>query len=217
MDQQHKDLKLEDFLIVLCASQDGTWEFDTSNAINDVIRKLDRFKVAACSDKAGISVARTHLLEKTAKAVQSMGIEIPNNTIRALWVDSDIRIADSVDRIAYWISEADKHGWNIIGNYHGIWQNMTYINTLCKPPNENGAYTFYADHELADLPPFYELERGCVGGLGFYYGDVPIDYKFRFEAYGEDILFFRDMYHRNPEWRLRYVPVQLRHLKRLPI
>lgn len=203
--------KLDDFFILLCASRDGTIEFNTANTLSDVIRYLDKPKIAACSDKAGISVARTHLLEKMRLTAEKNNIE-HDGTVKALWIDSDVRTVSAPKKIADDIQEADSKNWNLIGNYRGLWEGQTYINTIAKP-NENGAYTFYADEELKALQNFQELPQGTVGGLGFAYFRMPMDYSFEFNVYGEDICMWRHMYSQDQAFRLRYWDVELRHAK----
>lgn len=209
------DYSLDDFFIVLCASKDGSIEFNTANVVGDVARFLDRPKIAACSDKAGISVARTHLLEKTLKAIEDKGIK-NDGFIHALWIDSDIRVLGQAEQIAKDIEIAKENKWSLVSNYHGVWENGTYINTLAKP-NDTGSYTFYSDEEIAGLKDLQELPIGTVGGMGFCYLRIPVGYIFSFTQYGEDINLFRYLYDTFPDFRLHFWDIRMLHLKQLPI
>jgi hypothetical protein len=208
-------MKLSDFFVVLCASHSSMIEFNTAFNLADVVRILDKHKISACSDKAGISVARTHLLEKVIRATEKNGIE-NDGFVKALWIDSDIRTVSPPQKIARDIMEADRNGWNLVANYPGMWENNTYINTLAKP-GQNGAYNFYMDDELDGMKNLEELPVGTVGGMGFAYISIPIDYRFEFTKYGEDICMFRHMYEHYPDYRLRYWDVELEHLKTMPL
>lgn len=202
----------DDFFIMLCASRDGSIEFDTANCLGDVARFLDRPKIAACSDKTGISAARTHLLQKLSDVLKRNDIA-HNGTVKALWVDDDIKVISRAQDIANDIALADKNGWDLIANYRGVWQDQKYINTLAKPQEGRDSYEFYSDSELLSLHNMDELAWGTVGGLGFAYFRIDLDYAFSFGKYGEDINMWRHLYE-DPDFRLRYWAVSLKHGKK---
>jgi hypothetical protein len=67
--------------------------------------------------------------------------------------------------------------------------------------------------EYKTIKPYDQI---AMAGLGFYYGDLPLNYKFHADGkpyLGEDLNFFFD----NPDIKPRVAPVQLKHLKVMAI
>ncbi len=213
--------KAEDFFIFAIPTLNSMVDFYSVGVLHDIHAYMQKSKIAISSDKFGVLQARSHILEMIKENFDKYGIEY-GEYIRMLWVDSDIRINETAQTLAEKFKIADEKGLNLIANYKNTWTNGGFINVLSKT-NDKGTYTTLTDDELNSLQDMQELPQGWVGGLGFYYGLVPIDYRFHFERYdkgdgkvhefGEDIAFFRDMYRRSPDYRLTYLKINLAHKK----
>lgn len=199
--------RLRDFFILLLPSRDNKMDIGTSFALCDIARRLDKYIIRINTDKIGVSAARTAIIANLRDTLDSL--KVPHGpTVKAMWFDDDVRILDDPSVIVKGIREADANGWNLLANYHNTWEGDKYINTLARL-NAEGSYDFFLDSEIAALEPYAEL-RDTIGGLGCYYGDVPLSYQFHFDKYGEDINYFRDI-----AMPLRYWKLDLRHDKRV--
>ena len=126
------------------------------------------------------------------------GYKMP--VIRGFMIDDDILLkSDQQQQLAIAIDTADKFGWNFVSPYR---TRDGYVAVA----RANG--DLLRPDEVIAMAPFTRVDNG---GLGFYYGDLPLDYKFHEEGVfgGEDLNFF----HENPQLELRIVNLNLRHLK----
>jgi hypothetical protein len=115
-------------------------------------------------------------------------------------IDDDILLKSSEQnnlRIA--IETADKFNWNFVAPYR-VRDGFTSI------AKENGE--LLTPDEVRAMKPF---DKVANGGLGFYYGDLPLTYRFHEDGIfgGEDLNFF----HENPQLDPRIVDLNLKHLK----
>jgi len=207
--------KAEEFFIFAVPSVNSNADFYTLGILHDVNLYMGKGKAAVSSDKFGVLAARTHILEILKDKMNKLEIEY-GEYIKMLWVDSDIRVNTPANVLAEKFKKADEQGLNLIADYINPWDNGGFAHTLSKP-NENGKYTTLSDDEFKSLEDMQVLPKGWVGGLGFYYGLVPIDYKFHNEKFGEDITFFRDMYDRLPDYKLGLAKIDIKHKKELLI
>ena len=203
--------KAEEFFIFAIPSPNSNADFYTLGVLHDVNLYMGKGKAAISTDKFGVLAARTHILELLKDRMDKLGIEY-GEYVRMLWVDSDIRINTPANELAERFKKADELGLNLIADYITPWQNGGFAHTISKP-NDKGKYTTLTDEELNSFSDMQELPKGYVGGLGFYYGLVPIDYKFHNEEFGEDITFYRDMYARLPDYRLALAKIDIKHKK----
>ena len=197
----------DDFFIILCPSRDGKMFADTVHILECVARRMGKESMVICSDGLTFWDARNNVIQKFKKACRIYGIQI-TTPIRALWIDNDILIDESIDDLYNILGSSDAGGLNIIANYKTTWTDGNVANTIMFPLND-GTYRTATDAELKDLCKQYPPPK-IVGGLGFYYGDVPTGYKYGIrEPYQtEDIPFFLDAV-RN----IQYVPIKLLHNK----
>ena len=120
--------------------------------------------------------------------------------IRGIMIDDDILLKSAEQnnlRIA--IETADKFSWNFVAPYR-VRDGFTSIT------KQNGE--LLSPDEVRAMKPF---DRIGNAGLGFYYGDLPLSYRFHEDGIfgGEDLNFF----HENPELETRIVDLHLKHLK----
>lgn len=128
----------------------------------------------------GIPAARTHLFKKTREFYDNQ------NVIRGLMIDSDI-VFDRPDILAEYIEIADKNNWNLVGNY--MHRNTNKLENTVYYRDENQAFLPYTIEQYKELDDLSVIESA---GLGFYYGDLPLNYKFHSSFNGEDVNFFDD-------------------------
>jgi hypothetical protein len=119
---------------------------------------------------------------------------------RGFMIDDDILLkSDMQKQLAIAIKTADEFGWNFISPY----RTRDGFTSIAKANGD-----LMNVEEVRSLRPF---DRVPNGGLGFYYGDLPLSYRFHEDGIfgGEDLNFF----HENPQLEIRCVDLNLQHLK----
>ena len=87
------------------------------------------------------------------------------------------------------------------------------------PPNLKNVIYHSAEHEANDSYTNEEVDKMEnyapveYSGLGFYYGDLPLNYKFHSDDMGEDFYFFKE---NHLELRLAK-NIKLLHVKSIPL
>lgn len=124
------------------------------------------------------------------------------DSMRGLMIDDDILIKSQQELIDA-ITIADKYKWNFVAPYR-VRDGYTTI------ADKDG--TLLTVDEVRKFQPWDRIEKA---GLGFYYGDLPLTYKFHENAPhgGEDLNFWAD----NPQLEPRIVDLELVHLKVMPL
>ena len=202
--------------VFVCSGQ-GVWNVQTSCTIFSAASLMGRTPYAINSEgtgggggrgRGGVALARTTLLQGARKWVNVPEVK----AIRGLWVDDDLELRgvattgdNQAKKLAQSIEEADRHGWNFVVAYR-----------LLKPSGEEKwAPTHwklnepYTTNELASMKDFDVIDG--FSGLGFYYGETPLDYHFRMGGAndeGEDYAFFKDN-----KIELRVVFMEISHFK----
>lgn len=214
-------MKAQDLFIYGTPTLSRSWDMDASELIIDTFYRLKdlglrKGRMHGLSTKHGIDRARNDILRVIREGLDSEGIE-HGNVIRMLWYDVDVLpVNTDPDKLAEMIRTADENHWNLLGHY---WQwdqdkhtaSSTFNKTFVGEDGEH-YYNLWSPQELAALKPYQELPD-TVGGLGFYYGDMPLDWHFQFHGEdGEDTRFFIES-----KLPLRWFPVNLLHLKAMPI
>ena len=122
--------------------------------------------------------------------------------LRCLLIDDDIMITQQ-EALMEAILMADRWGWNFVSPYRVKDGKVT----IC---HANGV--MMTQDEYLKITSWDIVENA---GLGFYYGDVPLDYVFHEggKHAGEDLNFFAD----NPWIKPRFVDLGLIHLKVMPL
>lgn len=130
----------------------------------------------------------------------SLKTELKKDVVRGFMIDDDVLLkSDMQSNLQLAMETADKFNWNFMAPYR-IRDGFT---SIAKKDGE-----LMSVDEVRRLKPF---DRVANGGLGFYYGDLPLSYKFHEEGVfgGEDLNFFYE----NPQLDVRIVDLNLKHLK----
>jgi hypothetical protein len=126
--------------------------------------------------------------------------------VRGSLLDDDVKLTDQpqLDKI---IKYADEKNYNVVAPYRTLGNRLSIVKRI--PPKPNGTSTeMLTEEEARQIKPF---ERIQLAGLGFYYGWIPLDYKFHegIPYIGEDLNFFEE----NPQLEPRLAPLYVEHLK----
>lgn len=131
---------------------------------------------------------------------------------RGFLVDDDV-LVPNIDELLTTIRMADEHNWNVVAPYALAMEEgdeqLTSIATYVRTGDEIHT-RMLSKAEVNKLKPWDVLE---TAGLGFYYGDIPLDYTFHSDGkpfQGEDFNFFWD--HKS-ELQIRLAPLHLKHCK----
>jgi hypothetical protein len=177
---------------VICATRDSQGAVAYSiatiwNALNAMGREPVYVQFAA----HGYAFVRAGVFKELKK-------EFNTDRIRGILIDDDILIKDQLGLIQA-ITVADQYGWNFVAPYR---VRDGYVALA----HENGS--LYTVEETRQLRPW---DRVPNAGLGFYYGWLPLDYKFHEDGAfgGEDLNFFWD----NPWIEPRVFGLSLKHIK----
>ncbi len=208
-------MKLEDFLIIGIPTPDERTDIYSYDIICNVANHMKKLKLLSSSNKFGVLNARNDITRNINKTLDSLGIE-HSNIIRMLWLDSDIRIISRAEDIAKEFEFADKMHLNLVAEYNALWSENKIVSTIEKPL-ENGLYQTLSQEEIEKYKKEAYLPKGYVAGLGFYYGDFDLNYKFEFGKYGEDINFYRYMYENYPDFNLTLSNIEVKHIKQVLI
>ena len=183
---------------VLCISQNATINGQTFFAIDWVANQLDRQIQYVNVTKTGISHSRTVGLKTFKKLFPDRAV------IRGFIVDSDIEIviqSYTLDILLKAVKIADDNQQNFVVPY-------AFVST----GSEVGVglwHTYNRRYLNAEYAALKEWDTVRLAGLGFYYGDIPLDYIFHDSAAGEDFNFFEEN-----ELILHVVKgIKLRHFK----
>lgn len=183
---------------VVCATRDFQGAVaETVVTLWNVLFAMGRSPVYAQFQSHGYAFVRAGLFRDLLKVYEK-------DVIRGLMIDDDILLKnDQQNNLRLAIETADRFGWNFVAPYR-VRDGFTSI------ARENGDLLTPA--EVKAMKPF---DRVANGGLGFYYGDLPLAYRFHEDGVfgGEDLNFFHD----NPQLDVRIVDLQLRHLKTIDI
>ncbi len=114
------------------------------------------------------------------------------NIVRGIIFDSDMTPANSGfgDSLKNYIDYADKNNYNFIIPYRfAPYDDENDIRLSIIDENEQ-------QHNIMYYKDLKDWDTVFAGGLGFYYGDIPVNYIFRTNnintGYGEDYWFFKD-------------------------
>ena len=175
---KNKYLNPNDYFTVLVPTANNMMNIDSYTALICIAKGLGKQLQISASVKSGIPSSR-NLCTHMCKLYYGV------DNIRGLWLDSDIAIC-SVNPVVDAIRYADKKRITFTANYKtGTLENIK--NLIYKSEDNDSNYT---DEELEALPDMAPI--GGFAGLGFCYGDIPLNYCFHADANGEDYYYFHD-------------------------
>jgi hypothetical protein len=203
----------EDFFFIIIPTGAGKADIETLWKWSTIPVFLNKRLFPITVYNKGISASRTAAFNTAKNTLDKMGVK-HGGKIRALLLDDDIILPTNLDLrvIVDAFKKADENNWNLIANYrvqHTATENGM-VNVMMKRKKDD-QYSFYSDSDLAKLKTFDELPD-TVSGLGFYYGEINLDYQFHYDDRPEDINFFRDN-----KIQLRYLDLRLYHEKKIYI
>lgn len=217
--QTYKD---SEFFIILMPSKTRKFFINTAFILSGIKEDLDRKLLVVTSGAPTFEGARTACLLQLKEELDSKGIE-HGPTVRALWIDDDVLIDEPIGRVSEIIRKSDELGANIVANYRIPWKGQMIVNAI-GIADGNGNPHFASNEQIAALKNFDMLPMGSHSGLGFYYGDVNLNYAFHYDhatyeeiskaksfadmPHAEDVNFFLDN-----KIQLSYVDIKLRHEK----
>jgi hypothetical protein len=203
----------EDFFFIIVPTAGGKADIQTLWKLSTIPVFLNKRLFPITVYNKGIAASRSAAFNIAKNNLDKMGVK-HGGKIRALLWDDDLILPHNIDLgiIVDAFKKADENNWNLIANYrveHSASENGT-VNVMMKR-KENDQYRFYTDEELSKLKTFDPLPD-TVSGLGFYYGEINLDYQFHYDDRPEDINFFRDN-----KIELRYLDLRLYHEKKIYI
>ena len=102
-----------------------------------------------------------------------------------LLMDSDLGIDNSPQELADVFLEAEKNDYNIIGHYKKRDFSSTLLDRTTHNVLDNDTVNSLMKEKYVSMNNYYYP-------IGFYYGRLNLDYKFRMDMKGEDINFIED-------------------------
>ena len=183
---------------VICATRDFQGAVaETIVTLWNVIWGMERAPVYCQFQSHGYAFVRAGVYRDLRKAYDK-------EVIRGFMIDDDVLLkSDQQGNLATAMKTADQFNWNFVCPYR-VRDGFTSI------AKENG--DLLTVEEVRGKAPF---DRIANSGLGFYYGDLPLAYRFHEDGIfgGEDLNFF----HENPQLEPRIVDLNLKHLKVMPL
>ena len=146
----------------------------------------------------------TGLVHARNEAMKQLQKYFGDGMVRGFLLDSDIYFVDTMDKLAAEMKNADEKHKNFIAPYKDKMQQWN---------------VWVANKRLDKLDGFYGKVISQAG-LGFYYGDIPVSYRFHMvlnhdgdSTDGEDIIFFNE----NRKLKPYLANLKLAHMKVMPI
>lgn len=183
---------------VICATRDYQGAAaQTIVSIWNVLWKMGREPAYAQFPAHGYAFVRTN-------GFRGLAADLKTDKVRGILIDDDIILPhQSQNALGTAITIADTYNFNFVSPYRvkDGYVSIAHSNGQLMHPDE-----------YSQLKPW---DRVPNAGLGFYYGDIPLDYIFHEEEpfAGEDLNFFYE----NPQLDIRQVDLGLRHIKQMSI
>ena len=210
-----KDLP-ENAIPIFLPSADGSAQALTMKAVIEACYIMGKIPVLIQIDKFNpIPLTRTLGLQLYKKYAKNL------KKVRGFMIDSDVRIEVNGEFLAEKIKEVDSKNYNVAIPY--LSNNYT-LNIFKNKPIPKGLSKIEREEFIINPTPvsmdeykkMKDFDKIDSAGLGFYYGDIPLDYEFHFANFGkeagEDILFFAE---NGIELRILKIPTS--HIKAIPI
>jgi hypothetical protein len=172
----------EDYMPVLIPSLDRRASIETISSVVSAIIAYGKNPLVLLSSDSGL------LLSRTANFMHLSDL-LKTNKARGFMIDSDITYISG--NILEYIKRADKEGISFVAPYR------IFFNGQIKYALSLNGVDVIGEEYFRKLEDWQELK---AAGLGFYYGDLPLDYTFKLSGEvkkgahitGEDFNFFLD-------------------------
>jgi hypothetical protein len=148
----------------------------------------------------GYAFVRTNLFQVVME-------ELKCETVRGFMIDDDILVTTPCEELCEIITKAETEHLNIVGPYKT--SNVKDEWAIMHPPGHMREFNMFTQADFEAGEPWSPI---WAAGLGFYYGDLPLTYRFheRPPYDGEDINFFAEN-----DLHPVVAPVSLYHCKRV--
>jgi len=180
MAKVHIELDDEDYIPILIPSLDRRASVETISAV--VLAGIAHGKnpLVVLSSDSGLLLSRTANFFRLSEILKT-------NKARGFMIDSDIVYISG--NIVEYIKRADKEGVSFVAPYR------VFFNDQTKYALSLDGDSIIGEEEFKKLKDWQEIK---AAGLGFYYGDLPLDYTFKISGEikkgaritGEDFNFF---------------------------
>ncbi len=159
------------------------------------------------------SVSGTGFLKGLNSMVESLKQAFPGReTVRAIWFEEDIFIEPNErnqNLLKQGFSKADENNWNLVSNYHLFMGTQNGQMKFTNSYFHKSPLMSYSDNDVRTLQPFDIVE---MAGLGFYYGEVSLNYSFH-ESGGVNDVGADFWFHADHNHTLRHLPLSIQHWK----
>jgi hypothetical protein len=169
------------YLPAFTTSRFGDMDIYTASAMPVVARELGKVFVWCASSYTTVAAGRVLSLEMFKNFFPDYYKKNPH-VIRGFWIDSDIRILNPLEVVEA-VKWADENRKNIVGNYFhaGFGGNRLHLGTTVYSGYDSGTEITIEDISSGD-----KYQKVKAAGLGFYYGDINLDYQFHESRQGGD-------------------------------
>ena len=167
-------------------SHDGRTLHVTIQTLSMVSQALQRPLMTSTTGGIGQAVAMNGMVRSFDNTLKNMGLDSlieyrgrkKERVVRVLWVEDDIFLdPGQAVEIAYMIRKADQNNWNMVAPYTTGFRDGGEFNWVYfKMPNQKTGEIGrpFTEDEIRALKPYDPLNG--LAGLGFYYGDLYLDY-----------------------------------------
>ena len=199
----HIELDDEDYMPILIPTLDKRAAIQTVSAVVSAGIAYGKNPMVILSSDSGLLLSRTSNFFHLSEILKI-------NKARGFMIDSDIVYISG--NILEYIKRADKEGVSFVAPYR------VFFNEQIKYALSLDGDSIIGEEEFKKLKDWQEIK---AAGLGFYYGDLPLDYTFKLSGEvkkgahitGEDFNFFLE---NNIKPRLAK-NIVLRHLKQIEL
>jgi hypothetical protein len=182
MTKIHIELDDEDYMPVLIPSLDRRASVETISTVVSAIIAYGKNPLVILSSDSGLLLSRTSNFFHLSEILKI-------NKARGFMIDSDI--AYITGNILEYIKRADKEKVSFVAPYR------IFFNGQIKYALSLNGVDVISEEEFRKLEDWQEIK---AAGLGFYYGDLPLEYTFKISGEikkgahitGEDFNFFLD-------------------------
>lgn len=166
------------FVPVFEITPSGNGDITTVLTLVDVIATLGKNHMWVQSNSTHIDTARTDVFKAMKKALKQLGHE--EKIVRGFIVDSDIVVHPKyAETIILNMKLADEMNYNFVIPYR--------VNEDTDIIKKDGRKMTIDEYHKID-----NLSKVFAAGLGFYYGDIILDYEFYQGNFSEDINYMVD-------------------------